>query len=942
LLNNYSFSQTTGLVVETYKLQNGLTVYLNEDKTASNVYGAVWVNAGGKNDPADATGMAHYLEHMLFKGTEQLGTQNFSVEKTHLDSIRLLYDQLALTKDKNKKVEIQKLINEQELKAAKFAIPNEFDKLLKSFGSTGVNASTGEDYTNYYNFFPANQLSKWLDIYAHRFQQPVFRLFQSELETVYEEKNRAGDDLQRRVQEKFNEYIYGDHPYSKQTVLGSVEHLKNPSLSKMYQYFEDYYVANNMALILTGNFDTEHAKPLIENTFGKLKKGTVPSFPDYTPSNFEGRVVEKVRITPIKAGFMGYKLVPNGHPDQPALEVIANMMSNENSTGFIDKMSLNNEALYAGAYSEFLEDDGSTFIFYVPKVFGKSLKKFETQIKGSFQDIVKGNFTEEYFASIKYGIYRDFNLSLERLESRGRYLGLSFIYGLDYRDFLSYPQKIQKLTKDDIKSVAAKYYGEDYFTMQSRTGFPKKPKLKKPSYKPIKSRTEAISAYTEKFEKLPEQKVEPNFIDFDRDVHLMDEYIYYTRNPWNDVFTLTMSIAKGLVKDEYYPLLASALNNAGTTTYSPVELKNEFAKLGATYSFSAGYGNFEISVTGLDKQFDATLALVAHVLTEFNPTKQTIDYLYNQRTTENKINKNNPSTGGTMLYVYGLYNENSSYKRRIPAEKLKAMAPDLLKSKLTTLINSGFKTIHYVGQKDQKTIGSTFTSNPLFKKNTTDQYTFLEAKPVSENTIYIVHDKRAIQSYVYYIVNSEPLDYEKSFRKNAFNSYYTNSLSGLLFQEVREFRSLAYATGGSYVDPVYEPEKRGRLVMFTGSQGDKTTDAVGVVMGLLKDMPVYKSRTDEIKNGLILQSSSSKPNFRDLSETVDALLRSGYTKDPNEINYTKYPQLTFEDIQSFYSENIKGKPVTITIYGDASRFDKEKLKQYGRVVELTMKDIVTE
>jgi hypothetical protein len=159
---------------------------------------------------------------------------------------------------------------------------------------------------------------------------------------------------------------------------------------------------------------------------------------------------------------------------------------------------------------------------------------------------------------------------------------------------------------------------------------------------------------------------------------------------------------------------------------------------------------------------------------------------------------------------------------------------------------------------------------------------------------------------------------------------------------VREFRSLAYSTGGNYIDPVYEPEKRGRLVLFTGSQGDKTADAVGVVMGLLTEMPVYKSRTDDIKNGLMLQSSAGKPNFRDISENVDALIRSGYAKDPNEINYAKYPQLTFEDIESFYSENIKGKPVTITIYGDASSFDKEKLKQYGRVVELTMKDIVTE
>jgi predicted Zn-dependent peptidase len=166
-----STAQETALKIETYELENGLKIYLNEDPNASNVYGAVWVNAGGKNDPANATGIAHYLEHMLFKGTQELGTQNYELEKPHLETIRRLYEALAIETDPSKKQVIQAKINEEEGKAAKFAVPNEFDRLIKSIGSSGVNASTSEDYTNYYNFFPANQLPKWLDIYAHRFQK---------------------------------------------------------------------------------------------------------------------------------------------------------------------------------------------------------------------------------------------------------------------------------------------------------------------------------------------------------------------------------------------------------------------------------------------------------------------------------------------------------------------------------------------------------------------------------------------------------------------------------------------------------------------------------------------------------------------------------------------------------------------------------------------------
>ncbi len=936
------FGQNGGIQVETYQLDNGLTVYLNEDKDASNVYGSVWVNAGGKNDPATATGIAHYLEHMLFKGTQELGTQNFELEKVHLDSIRILYDELAKTSDKVKKLSLQKSINQQELKAAQYAIPSEFDKLIKSFGSTGVNASTSEDYTNYYNYFPENQIAKWLDIYAHRFQDPVFRLFQSELEAVYEEKNRAGDDLERRVQEKFSSFIYGDHPYSTQTVLGSVEHLKNPSLTKMYEYFEKYYVSNNMALVLSGNFESQAVKPLIEKTFGKLKRGPEIDFPTNTLKQFTGREVKKVRITPIKAGFMGYKLVPRTHPDHPALEVIGQMMSNESETGFLDQLTLNNDVLYAGAYQEFLEEDGSTFIFYVPKVFGKSLKKFESIIQGGFTDIANGDFTDEYFESIKNGIYRNFNTSLEFLGTRGRYLGLSFIYGVDYSSLLSFSDAVQSLTKEEIQQVASKYYGDDYFTMRSRTGFPKKPKLEKPPYQPISARTEASSAYAKRFEEIEVAATNPKFIDLDEDVSVSNGYIYYTENPLNDIFTLRMRIAKGIDKEPLAVLIAQAMNNAGTSTYSVGELKNKFASLGASYNFSAGYSTFDLTVQGIDAKFHETVELLEHVLESFDPTVETIKYLHSQRKTDNEVNLNNPSTGGRILYSYGLFGDESSYVRQMPSKELKKLDPLVLTSALQMLLKDGFNAIHYVGQLPEKEVVSKWASSDMFAKNEKDKFSFKEAQDVSENTIYIVNDKKAIQSYVYYIVNGEALNYEETYKKNAFNAYYTNSLSGLLFQEVREFRSLAYATGGNYIDPVYEPNKKGRLVLFTGSQADKTANAVEVVMGLITDMPTYEERLIPIRDGLILESGASKPSFREISQSVDAFLNSGYKEDPNKINFAKYPDLTFDDIQSFYQSNIKGKPVVMTIYGDASRINLDQLRKFGKVVELEMKDIITE
>ncbi len=184
---------TDPLKVETYKLPNGLTVYLNPDHAMPTVQGMVMVKGGSKRDPKDATGIAHYFEHIMFKGTDKIGTINYDQEKVYLDSISALYDKLGETTEKNQRLAIQKEINRISLKAAEFAIPNEVDKILAEMGGKGMNAGTGHESIVYYNSFPSNQIEKWLEVYYERFRNPVFRLFQSGLETVFEEKNMYED-----------------------------------------------------------------------------------------------------------------------------------------------------------------------------------------------------------------------------------------------------------------------------------------------------------------------------------------------------------------------------------------------------------------------------------------------------------------------------------------------------------------------------------------------------------------------------------------------------------------------------------------------------------------------------------------------------------------------------------------------------------------------------
>lgn len=418
------FSQPNPILkVHEYVLDNGFKISLNYDSTATNVFGAVLVNAGSKHESPDATGMAHYLEHLLFKGTDKLGTTNFELEKIHIDSITFLYDLLARTSDKAQKDNLLRKINQQAIKASKYGLPNEFDKLLREIGGTGINAFTNKEITFYHNSFPGNELEKWMSLYAERFRNPIFRSFQTELEVVYEEKNRALDNLQTKIFDETLKLVYPNHPYGQWSTLGSVEHLKNPSISKMQAFFNKYYVANNMALILSGNFNLQEALRLAKKYFGTLKSDPNLNTRVQPPDPIVGNPTTKRRITPVKVALLSYQTPPANHPDRPVFDVIEYMLFNEGETGLLNKIQLRNEMLYVGSFGTIQNESSVLSVFYVPKIIGQSLRRAEEKVKNEINRLKTGDFDVSFLSSAKSEIGIDFQKSLENNESRGIKIG---------------------------------------------------------------------------------------------------------------------------------------------------------------------------------------------------------------------------------------------------------------------------------------------------------------------------------------------------------------------------------------------------------------------------------------------------------------------------------------------------------------------------------------
>jgi predicted Zn-dependent peptidase len=939
-------AQNSTLDVEQYSLANGLTVYLNHDPTASQVYGAVVVKAGSKNDPEDATGMAHYLEHLLFKGTTELGTTNYEEEKPYLDSINICYDLLSKTADEAERKRLQNLINEQSILASKYGLPTEFDKLIKNIGGTGLNAFTTSDMTVYHNSFPEEQMDKWLELYSHRFDNPVFRSFQSELEVVYEEKNRSMDGFVNLLIELMNKNLFKDHPYGTQTAIGSVEHLKNPSLNKIYSYFDSYYVPNNMALVLCGNFKTALAKPMIEHHFSKLKSGDVPAFPDRPKTVFDKNEIVKVKYTPIKFELIGYKTIPTVHEDMAALEVAINLLFNESETGAFNKLERDHKLMAAAGFNYTFNDDGALMFLLVPKLIGQSFEKAEKLFFTEIDRLREGDILDDAIRIVKTGLYRQHQQSLENYRSRTINIATIFSNNTSWEKYLNYGKELDAITKEDIVQVSQKYFGAHHFTLRSRRGNPKKTVLEKPGYKPVVTDQNGASVFATAFDEHQLPTATPKFIDVDNDASriLLNEsnILYSVVNPINDVFSLKVGFRVGSDSLKHLDLASDLSSYFHTTRLNLDQMKEEFAKLGLSYYTYCGKSTFQINFTGLENHLEASIELINQLIYDPVVDQKVMKIIRDAKKANRKFEVKDPATVGDALKQFAVFGPRSYYIDRIGLKDLKKLESDDLVDifKKASRYNAVW---HFVGKTSGDSVGRMINSHLVLANNRIETPpTTWDRAQTEANLIYITNDKKAVQSQVNFYIPSVKHTYTALSKTQiaAFNEYIGGGFSGLILQEVREFRSLAYSAYGR-LSASYRIDQTSFFTSFIGCQADKTNEAISVMVNLLDSMPLKPDRIETIKNGLKNSASIKYPGFRYISRYLEnsEIYGDVYLFSPQEYEY--YDSLQFSDVEEVYNTFIEDRPMIISISGNKSKIDEADLAKIGQIIHIKKKKLFT-
>lgn len=919
-----------------YTLDNGLKVYLSKNSEEPKIQTYIAVRAGSNYDPKEATGLAHYLEHMVFKGTDEIGTINWEKEKEYLKQISDLYEQHKAETDPAKKNEIYKKIDEISLEASNYSVANEYDKMTSSLGATGTNAYTSFEQTVYTNKIPANELDKWLKLENERFSQLVLRLFHTELEAVFEEFNRSQDNDGWKSYFANLDGLFPNHPYGQQSTIGTADHLKNPSMVSIHNYFDKYYVPNNMAMILVGDFDFDETIQKVNNTFGKMEKKEVshPTLPK--EEAITSPVVKEVFGPTAENISISFRSGGVSTEDEKFVTLSDMILANGNA-GLID-LNLNQKQAvqYGGCRPTFLNDYGyHTFTGY-PKA-GQTLDEVKNLLLAQIEKLKKGEF-EEWMID---AVINDLKLSqTQRYESSTALANAyvdAFVYHQDWANKVKFLDELKKISKQELVDFANKFYKDNYVVTYKRKGEDNSiVKVQNPGITPVKLNRDKSSEFIKNFNNIVPEPLQPKYIDYKsaiKETKLSNGIkVSYIENEQNDLFDMNIIFDMGRDNDKKLGLGVGYLEYLGTNKYSAEELKKEFYKLGISYYVSAGAEKSYIGLNGLKENLPKGLELLSHLLENAVPNQEAYDKYVAQiikGRQDTKTRKGSILQSGLMSYAK--YGENSRLRNIYNRSELEAINPQELVDIVKDIKNFDQRIFYY--GKDVDAAVAALNENHKVADNLkaypkATEYIELE----TGGNVYFV-DYDMVQAEMMFLAKGNPFKAENMAASTLFNTYFGAGLSSIVFQEIRESKSLAYSAY-SYYNQASDKNDSNYVMAYIGTQANKMPQAVDAMMTLMNDMPEAEDQFNAAKEATLKKLAAQRITKSNIFWTYERLQKQGIDNDHREAMYKAIEKMTLADLKAFFNENIKGEQYNVMVIGSKKDVDMKALSKLGKIQEM--------
>ncbi len=936
--NGYTYEAVTNdpTGLRLYTLKNGLKVYMSKNNDEPKIQTYIAIRAGSNYDPKETTGLAHYLEHMVFKGTDKFGTANWEKEKEFLSKISDLFEQHKAEIDPEKKKEIYKEIDKVSLEASNHSIANEYDKMTASIGAERTNAHTWVEETVYHNKIPANELNKWLKLESDRFNKLVLRLFHTELEAVYEEFNRGQDSDGRKKFTAMLKGLFPTHPYGQQSTIGTSEHLKNPSMIAIHNYFDKYYVPNNMAMVLVGDLNFDKTIKMVDDTFGKLERKEVvhPTLPVEEP--ITAPIIKEVFGPTAESMSLTFRTDKMGSKDEKIVTLIDMMLANSKAGLFDLNLNQKQKVQRASSFTIFFTEYGLHNMDGNPKA-GQSLEEVKDLMLAELDKIKKGEF-EDWMLD---AVINDLKLSeLQQYENStslaSKYYN-AFIHHQDWKDRAQFLDELKKVTKQEVIDFANQNYKDNYVVVYKRKGEDKNiVKVQNPGITPVKVNRDIQSEYVQQFNAESSGELKPLFVDYKKEIltkKLANGLeVSYVNNKTNDLFDLNIIFDMGRDHNKQLSLAVGYLDFLGTDKLSPENVKKEFYKLGVSYGVQAQGDKSYVYVSGLKENLAKGLELLENLWSNAVAEQETYDKYVAKilKDRENgKTQKRNILWNG--LFNYGKYGENSRLRNIYTADELKSTNPEDLVALVKDLKNYKQRIFYYGNDVDAAiTAMNTYHKLPEQLKEYPTPVKYAE-KETGGNVYFTDYDM--VQSELIFVGKGEQFDAKRLALSRVFNAYFGSGLSSIVFQEIRESKSLAYSAFAAYAN-ARKKEDSNYIYAYVGTQANKLPEAVDAMLELMTDMPKAEKQFQSAKESVLKRIAAERITKADIFWEYEDLKDRGIENDNREAIYKEVQGITLDDLSKFFEENINGTEYTTLVIGNKKDLKADALKKLGKITEL--------
>lgn len=925
------------LDVYEYKLPNGLKIFISPNAAEPRIQTLVLVKAGSIHDPADATGLAHYLEHMLFKGNDKIGTINYEAEKVELEKIKVLFETLKSTNDTTKRKNIYHQIDSISGVAAQYACPNEITQLFSQIGAKGTNAYTSKEFTGYINDIPNNQLENWLKIEQQRYSNPVLRLFHTELEAVYEEKNITLDKADRRMSEVFYEAMFPNHNYGQQTTIGTVEHLKSPSMFAIEKFFKKHYVPNNMAVFLSGDIKPDSAYHLVKTYFGDFTPQEVEPYEFNQNHQFTKPVIKTISSKEPQHLMLGYRFPGAGTKESLLVEMIDMLLANS-TAGLID-LNVNQQQKAIGAYSyPYVLKDYTMHIMGGQPNDGQSLDDLKSILMEQLNLIKQGKFNDWMLEAVVNDLKkRELN---NNRSNRHRVSTLSdaFAKNISWNEQLKYFDKLASITKDEVMDFAQKNYNDKYIAVyrlqnDSTTNL----QVEKPAITPIDVPPSNRSEFLLEFSKNNNPKeISPVFVTYNDEIKQQNidtnSTVFLQKNTQDSLFSLTFVIPYGSDDNK---LLSTAFEYAklcGTSAYSLTELNKKWYQLGIDFGLSVGENESYVSLSGLASNMDEGIKLFKAIVNNLQADTLQLNLLKNkiiQLRSNSLKDKNHLLWSGLKNYL--VYGENSAYRSALNNNEVRNLQENQLLELFKKSLNN-VSDVFYYGPDE------TFNTTEFnWNKSDSKTKTYTRLSSSDKNEIFLF-DFDLQQAEILMMHKSQQFKKEDLPVITLLNEYFGGGMSSIVFQEIREKKALAYSVYAGYTN-VLDSADPHYVLAYIGTQADKYEEAIAAMLDIQQNLPYDSLKFEQAKTAIKQKYASNRIVEHAMLSAFRSDKNLGYSYDKRKDIYEKMDELNFADVKAFFDKNIKGQTYRIAILGNEKLFDLSKLKKFGTVKSVTAEEL---